>query len=147
MTQLTLAAQDAEDLEIVSAQLQDAVAQVKDLVWLPKSQRFAALVNRFKWEKAQERRAENLRVRSRLVFDRVISAKSHRIKHDPEAVASLLAIKYAGAGEEDPSGTIELIFAGGGVIRLEVECIDASLTDVSGDWAALGRPSHETEER
>jgi hypothetical protein len=32
----TLAAEDADDLEIISARLQDAVARVKDLVWLPK---------------------------------------------------------------------------------------------------------------
>jgi hypothetical protein len=147
MTRITLAAQDAEDLEIVSAQLQDAVAQVKDFAWLPKSRRFAALFNRFKWEKAQRARSDNLRVRSRLVFDRVTSAKSCRIKHDPDAVAALLAIKFSANGGEDPSGTVELIFAGGGVIRLDVECIDAALTDVSGDWAALGRPDHETEGR
>jgi hypothetical protein len=147
MTRTTLAAQDAEDLEIISAQLQDAVAQVKDFVWLPKSRRFAALVNRFKWEKAQKARSNNLRVRSRLVFDRVSSVKSHRIKHDPDAVAALLAIKFSGNDADDPSGVVELVFAGGGVIRLDVEYIDASLTDVSGEWAALGRPDHETEGR
>lgn len=147
MKRVTLAAQDVEDLEIVSAQLQDAVAQVKDLVWLPKSHRFAALVNRFKWETAQERRSSNLRVRARLVFDRVLDVKSHRIRRDPEAVASLLAIKFARKAHGDPQGTIELIFSGGGLIRLEVECIDASLSDVSGEWAALGRPRHEIEER
>jgi hypothetical protein len=147
MTRTTLAAQDAEDLEIISAQLQDAVGQVKDFVWLPKSRRFAAIVNRFKWEKAQTRRSDNLRVRARLVFDRVMSVQSHRIRRDPEGIVSLLAIKFEGKGEDDPSGTVELLFSGGGVIRLEVECIDASLADVSGEWAALGRPSHETEER
>jgi hypothetical protein len=147
MTRVTLAVQDNEDLEIVAAQLQDAVGQVKDFVWLPKSRRFAALVNRFKWETAQEKRADNLRVRSRLVFDRVSAVKSFKIKHDPDAVASLLTIKYAANGEDDPSGTIELIFSGGGVIRLDVECIDASLSDVSGEWAAIDRPDHETEER
>ncbi|HEY5047050.1 MAG TPA: DUF2948 family protein [Rhizomicrobium sp.] len=147
MTRVTLAAQDAEDLEIISARLQDAVAQVKDFVWLPKSRRFAALVNRFKWETAQKKNTDNLRVRARLVFDRVLSVKSHRIRRDPEAVASLLAIRFTGGSEGDPSGTVELVFSGGGFIRLEVECIDASLSDVSGEWAALGRPSHETEER
>jgi len=147
MTRTTLTAQDAEDLGILSAQLQDAVAQVKDFVWLPKSRRFAALVNRFKWETAQKSRSSNLRVRSRLVFDQVTSVKSHRIKRDPEAVASLLAIRFGAKGEDDPSGTVELVFAGGGSLRLEVEYIDVSLTDVSGDWAALGRPDHENQER
>jgi hypothetical protein len=147
MTRTTLAAEDAEDLGIISAQLQDAVAQVKDFVWLPKSRRFAAVVNRFKWEAALKRRSDNLRVRSRLVFDSVSSVKSFRIKHDPDAVADLLAIRFTGRGDEDPSGIVELVFAGGGAIRLEVECIDASLTDVSSEWAALGRPDHETEGR
>ncbi len=40
---------------------------------------------------------------------------------------------------------VELIFAGGGTIKLDVEAIDAGLSDVSGEWAALGRPEHETD--
>lgn len=143
----TLAAEDAEDLGILSARLQDAVVRVKDLVWLPKSHRFAALVNRFKWEVAQKSRSPNLRVRSRLSFDRVLSVKSHKIRRDPEAVASLLALSFTAYGNENPAGVIELVFAGGGLMRLEVECIDASLSDVSGEWAARGRPSHEIEGR
>jgi len=143
----TLAAEDAEDLGILSARLQDAVVQVRDLVWLPKSRRFAAILNRFKWEDAQKSRSSNLRVRSRLSFDRVLSVKSHKIRYDPDAVASLLTVKFTPNGGDDPSGLIELIFAGGGLIRLEVECIDASLSDLSGEWAARGRPRHEIEER
>jgi len=46
---MTLAAEDAADLEVISARLQDAVAKVKDLVYLPKRRRFAALFNRFQW--------------------------------------------------------------------------------------------------
>jgi hypothetical protein len=140
-----LAAQDAEDLEIVSARLQDAVARVKDLVWLPKAHRFAALFNRFKWEDDEHRRA-GLRIRSGLCFDYVRSAKSHNIRYgDPEAVLSLLAIRFAPAGRDDPGGAIELVFSGGGSIRLDVECIEATLADVSGEWAARGRPAHPVE--
>jgi len=58
-------------------------------------------------------------------------------------VLSLLAIRFTPAGPEDPSGTIDLVFAGGAEIRLDVECVDAGLTDVSGEWAALGRPDHD----
>lgn len=143
--ELTLAAEDAEDIEIISARLQDAVAQVKDLVWLPKSRRFAGIFNRFKWEeKAGRRNAAGLRVRSRLFFDDVLSVRSHNIRRDsPEGVLSLLAIRFTSKGSEDPSGTIELVFAGGASIRIEVECIAAGLTDVSGEWAARGRPDHD----
>ena len=140
--ELTLAAEDAEDLEIISARLQDAVAPLKDLVWLPKSRRFAALLNRFKWE--DKRATADLRVRSLLHFDDVLQAQSKGLKRGaPDAVVSLLAIRFTPKGAENPGGTVELVFAGGGSIRLEVECIDAGLSDVSGDWAARGRPDHD----
>lgn len=140
---LVLAAEDAEDLEIVSARLQDAVALVKDLVYLPKARRFVALFNRFKWESAQAR--TTTRVRAGLRIDAVLSAKSFRLRRNaPEAVASLLAIRFHPNGGEDPGGAIELVFAGGGSLRLEVECIDAELADIAGEWTALGRPDHET---
>ena len=139
--ELTLAAEDAEDLEIISARLQDAVVQVKDLVWLPKSRRFAGLFNRFKWEEPKKR---DLRVRARLYFDDVKAVKSHNLRRDvPDGVLSLLTLRFTPNGEGDPSGTLALVFAGGAEIRLEVESINAGLTDVSGDWAALGRPYHD----
>ena len=97
---LTLAAEDTEDLEVISARLQDAVARVKDLVWLPKARRFAALFNRFKWEEA-ETSGEALRVRAGLTFENVLSAKSQNIREsDGKAVLSLLAIRFTpnGAG-------------------------------------------------
>ncbi|HEY4114862.1 MAG TPA: DUF2948 family protein [Rhizomicrobium sp.] len=137
----TLAAEDADDLEVLSARLQDAVARVKDLVWLPKAHRFAALFNRYKWEEGRHA----LRVRAGLHFENVVSAKSHNIRHDPQAVLSLLAIRFTPHAADDPGGTINLLFSGGGEIRLEVECIEATLADVSGEWAARGRPAHEIE--
>ena len=141
---LVLAAADAEDLETISARLQDAVAQVKDLVFLPKSRRFAALFNRFKWESAGA--AAGTRVRAGLHIDGVLSAKATKLRAgNPDAVASLLAIRFQANGAEDPGGVIELVFSGGGLLRLEVECIDAELADLSGEWSARGRPVHELE--
>ena len=139
---LTLAAEDAVDLEVISARLQDAVAKVKDLVYLPRRRRFAALFNRFQWEAGV--RSGDLRVQSGLHFDGVLSVKSHSIKRGAaDAVVSLLAIKFTPQSADDPAGTVELIFSGGGTLKLAVECIDAGLSDVSGAWAARGRPAHE----
>lgn len=141
---LVVAAADAEDLQTISARLQDAVAQVKDLVYLPKSRRFAGLFNRFKWESAGAQ--SGTRVRTGLHVEGVLSAKSYRMRTgNPDAVASLLAIRFEPNGGEDPGGTIELVFSGGGIIRLAVECIDMELADLSGEWAARGRPIHELE--
>jgi hypothetical protein len=141
-TFLTIAAEDAEDLEVISAQLQDAVARIKDLVYLPKQRRFAALFNRFKWEEADARGA-NLRVRAGLHFDNVLSVKAHRLKRgNPLAVVSLLAVRYD-AGLDDRPNLVELLFAGGGKLRLEVECLSAGLSDISGSWTARARPDHD----
>lgn len=145
--ELTLAAQDADDLAIISARLQDAVAQVKDLVYLPKKRRFAALFNRFKWEDAdRKKRNGDLRIRAGLHFETVLSVKARNLKRGaPGAVVSLLAIKFTPKAPEDPAGTIELVFAGGGALRLEVECVEGELQDIGSEWAARGRPAHQTD--
>jgi len=142
----TLTAEDADDLAVISARLQDAVTRVKDLAWLPRSRRFAGVFNRFKWEDAEKSRTQNLRVRSGLHFEGVQSAKMRGIQRsNPNAVLSLLDVSFAKRGAEDPGGAVELVFAGGGSIRLEVEYLEAGLTDLTGEWAARGRPAHSGE--
>ena len=50
MPLLKLMAMDDEDLEILSAHLQDAVVKVADLDWRCGEKRFIAALNRFAWE-------------------------------------------------------------------------------------------------
>jgi hypothetical protein len=139
MTQLKLAAADAEDLQILSARLQDAVVKLKNVTWLPKKRRFAAVLNRLQWEGGGK-----TRVRAGLHFDGVLKVQSHKVKLGAgEAVVSLLAVTFTPNTGEDPGGVIEIVLAGGGAIRLAVECIDAELADMTGAWAARGTPDHE----
>jgi hypothetical protein len=144
MTRLKLAAADAEDLEIVSARLQDAVVKLKNVTWLPKKRRFAAVLNRLQWEEGGK-----TRVRAGLHFDGVLKVQSQKVKLGAgEAVVSLLAMTFTPNGtkeneEADPGGVIEIVLAGGGAFRLTVESIDAELADLTGAWAALGTPDHE----
>ena len=145
MTRLKLAAADAEDLEILSARLQDAAGKLKNFVWLPKKRRFAAVLNRLQWEKHGK-----TRVRAGLHFNGVLKVQSHKVKLGAgEAVVSLLAVTFkpnkSSEGSEDPGGEIEIVLAGGGMIRLAVECIDAELVDMTGSWAARGTPDHDAE--
>ena len=138
---LKLAAADAEDLQMLSARLQDAAGKLKDFVWLPKQRRFAAMLNRYRWEDVK---GPGTRVRAVLRFDGVSKVQSTNVKRGAsEAVVSLLAINFTPTSEGDPAGVIELVLAGGGTIRLTVECIDAELADQTGPWTARTRPSHE----
>ena len=137
---LRLLAADAEDLEILSAHLQDAVMRVGDLVFLPKQRRFAVILNRFCWEGCGEDET-GVRMRAGLHFDGVLNVKAQGIgQGDPNAILELLAIKFAGG--QDGAGAVDLFFAGGGRVRLEVECIDAQMRDLAGPWPATARPEH-----
>jgi hypothetical protein len=143
MTRLRLLAQDEEDLKIISAHLQDAVMRIGDLAYLPRHRRFAALVNRFCWEDCEEGNF-GVRVRAGLHFDGVLKVQSQNLRQDnPEAVAMLLAINFI--AQTDGGGMIDLLLSGGGRIRLEVECIDAALRDITEPRPAVARPAHDLE--
>ena len=137
---LRLLAEDPADLQVISAALQDAVAKIADLSFEPAQRRFTLALNRFRWEAggAQER------VRAAVQFAGVMGVKSRGAPiGDPDAVISILAIVFEGAdGAEDPSGAVRLQLAGGGDIRLDVECVDAVLADLSEPWAAIRAPRH-----
>lgn len=144
---LRLAASDAEDLQILSARLQDAAVKLKNISWLPRRHRLAMVVNRFRWEGAGSER-----VRAGLHFDSVLKVQSRNIRlYASEAVVSLLAVRFlrhdGQDGTADPGGVIELVFAGGGAIQLTVECIDAELVDLTAPWAARARPDHDKPDR
>jgi hypothetical protein len=140
---LKLAALDDEDLVVLSAHVQDAILRAGDLIWSPSKRRFALAMNRFAWEtvKGGRRSRPYQRRRSAMHFDRVIAVKSTGIDRSvPNAILSLLAIEFT-AGEA-PAGEIRLLFAGGGEIRLSVECIEAQLADLGAAWQTKARPAH-----
>ena len=146
MQLLKLVALDKEDLEVISAHLQDAVMRVRDMTYLPSQKRFAAIANRFDWEGtlgAQDKpRQDYRRRRSALRFDRVLATKVHGIRQSAKnAVLELLTIQFE-PGDE-PEGFVTLIFAGGGAIRLHVECIEAELKDLGPTWRTDSKPEHD----
>lgn len=144
MKPLKLIALDAEDLQIVSAHVQDAVLNAGNLEYWKSAKLFVVPMYRFVWESALaplSSRAE--RRNSVLNFNRVVSVKTLRIPRDkPEEVLSLLAIRYE--EKDPPGGLIELVFSGGGLILLDVECVEARLVDLGGAWEASSRPGHKT---
>jgi hypothetical protein len=142
---LKLAALDAEDLTVVSAQLQDAILKVGDIDYLRRQQKLVMIVNRFDWESAEEGRAPYRRCLAGVQFTRVRSVKSHRImRESKDGVLELLAITFE--PKDDPAGDIMLTFAGGGTIRLSVECIEVEVKDLGPEWVTPRRPAHDDTE-
>ena len=137
MPDLKLLALDSEDLDVISATTQDAVVRVADMGFAKADRRFALLMNRFAWEEADK----GHRKRAALHFERVDAVKVSGIDTNArEGVLELLAVRFEdvdGAG-----GVVELDFAGGGTVRLEVECLEARLQDLGAAWAAKLKPEH-----
>ena len=140
-TPLALMAADSEDLEVLSSVLQDAVAKVGDLAWLPAERRFALVANRFVWEEGVSRKhGPFMRVRAGIHFDDVVKVRTKSLRLEAkEAVIDILSVAYEG-GEN--GGTITLHLAGGGAIALEVEAVNATLRDISDPWRTQNRPDH-----
>jgi len=143
MSQLKLVALDTEDLEIISAHVQDAVTKVGDLSYTAKEKRFLVPLNRFVWENGTRIfRQRNERRQSVLHFDGVTAVKTAGISREKgEDVLSLLAVRFE-PGADAPAGVIELTFSGEAAIRLHVDYIEARIADLGGAWEALGRPRH-----
>lgn len=86
---LKLMAEDAADLEIIGAAVQDALVRVGEISVDKKARRFTAMINRFRWESAGERGPYE-RVRAALSFDGVMGVKSKRVRQDiSDALASV----------------------------------------------------------
>ncbi|NBB14912.1 DUF2948 family protein [Caulobacter sp. SLTY] len=134
---LKLLAEDADDLAVISAALQDAVTKIGDISYEPAARRLTIGFNRFRWEgKGGER------IRSGLQLGGVMRVQSRRLRREArDAVLSLLGVTFEPG--EAPGGVVVLTFAGGGELRAEVECLDAALADVSAPWPTPRRPAHE----
>jgi hypothetical protein len=139
---LRLMAEDAGDLDIVGAAVQDALVRVGEINFDKKARRFTVMINRFRWETAGEKGPYE-RVRAALSFEGVLNVKSRRVRQDTdEALASLLSIGFI-PEEEPPGGVVRLLLAGGGEIAIDVECLDAVLIDTGPTWPTPRRPDHE----
>lgn len=145
MDNLKLIALDADDLKIVSAHMQDAVLKVGDMAYVPRERRFAAIFNRFDWTSVASggRARAPTRRQAALRFERVLGAQVSGIDLKAgQEVLELLAIQFEPAATEDPQGHVTLVFAGGGAVRLHVECIEAEMKDLGPAWQARAVPKH-----
>ena len=144
---LKLVALTAADVPVISAALQDAVGKLGDFLFERRARRFTIALNRYRWEQAADkRRGRGERVRAALQIGSVLAAQSNRLKQGaPEAVVSLLTVQFQ-PDPDPPGGWIVLMFAGGGELRLQVECVDLALADLSEPWRAAARPEHDLED-
>ena len=141
---LRVKAQDEDDLAVVSAAMQDAIVRVADIRHDGRARALIIAATRYRWE--GEREGDGERVRAIMRVESVLDVKARGIGQDRlEGYMTVLSITFS-PKDEPPAGVVNLTFAGGGEIAVNVECVDIALADASRPWPARGRPAHETDD-
>ena len=134
--QRKLIALDADDLAVISAHVQDAAVRVADIIWRQGEKRLVIGMSRIDWDRRIEGEVTPRRLLAALRFDRVLACKSRDIDLEAADVGlELLGIEFHAA--DAPSGSAVLIFADGGALRLDVECLEVELADLGPDDLGL----------
>jgi hypothetical protein len=130
--QRKLIALDADDLAVISAHVQDAAVHAADIIWRQGEKRLVVGMNRIDWDQTISGEAVPRRLIAALRFDRVLACKSRDIDLEaPAAALELLGIEFYPT--EAPGGSVVLMFADGGALRLDVECLEVELADLGPD--------------
>ena len=142
--QLQLRANDAEDLAVISACLQDALIPLADMAFVPEERRFLLVASRFRWEIVGEQTqaaASIERVHCGVCFEHVVTVRTRGIDRRAHGgrTLELLTVSL----EEN---AIRLIFAGRAEVRLELDGVLCHLRDFGEPWPAFRQPTHPLEE-
>lgn len=137
---LMLRAEDEEDIKILSACLQDALVPVGDMEYFPDDRRFVLVANRFCWELPAESlgRGDEFfeRIHCALSIDGVKKVSRRGLsRRDPAHMLELLSLSVK-------DGAVELVFAGGAALRLEVDPLRCQIEDFGEPWPTRWRPHH-----
>ncbi len=150
MPDVKLIALDAEDLGVVSANVQDAIVRMADMTFRAKEKRFVLVCNRFDALAAMRAggAADEVFTRRRagLRFERVLSAQVAGLDlRDASRFLVMLSATYEPLAGKEPEGYVMLTFAGDAAVRLHVECIEAELRDLGAAWQTERKPRHDDE--
>jgi hypothetical protein len=144
---LRLRAEDADDLAVISACLQDALVAVGDLGYDPDARSFMLVANRFRWECGNGIGGDQ-RVFERtlcgLAFEGVEGVAYRGFhRNEEDRILCLLAIRPTldGAG-----GEIDLEFAAGATVRLKASGVRCRVRDLGEPWPTAWHPEHTTDE-
>jgi hypothetical protein len=128
--QLKLIALDDDDLAVISTHVQDARVRICDIIWRQGDKRLVIGMSRLDWEQTLAGETAPRRLAAVLRFDRVLSLKSRNIDlAAPQAILELVGIEFS--TDAVPGGSALLLFSGGAALRLDVECLECELTDLS----------------
>ena len=142
---LTLRAVAAEDIEIMSALLQDALVAASDLHYQKDAASFMMVINRFCWEQADDTESETHpnRCLCGLKVDHVQRVSQRGLSAGGNQFYNLLSITYEETKEnEKVVKRLTFTFSDGYGIRLDLVELALIVRDIAAPHPGLARPQH-----
>ena len=139
---LKLIAKTENDLRVVSAHLQDAIANTSDIANLTTNKIFLMQLNRFMWEDVEKGVfRKNKRIRTILKFENVLKANSKNINQSKKnKFLDFLTIESRQM--PDNNYEMKIVFAGDLIIKIIAEIIEVTLDDQGEAWETKNIPKH-----
>ena len=139
---LKLIVRNQEDLKVISAYSQDSIVAIKDITFLKKNRIFIMIINRFMWEDIERGiNRQSKRIRCALKFEGILKVKSKKINQkNKKKRLECLAIECNDILNKN--NEINFFFAGGGIITLISESIEATMCDLGESWNVKHTPKH-----
>ena len=139
---LKLIARTEDDLRVVSAHLQDSIANLSDVANLQKNRIFLMQLNRFMWEDIEKGVfRKNKRIRTVLKFENVIKVHSKNINQSKkDKFLDFLTIETNLM--PDNNYAMKIVFAGDSIIEVIAEVIEVTLDDQGEAWDTKNKPKH-----
>lgn len=156
MGALKLRAEDDEDMRMIAACLQDALAPLSDMEFAAADRRFVMILNRFCWENCPETAdmpavtpddvalgqqcGSYERVNCAVVFSNVDTVRRRGFEPGERGrVLELLTMEVESAPDKM---AVTMLFAGDTAIRLEGAGISCRIGDIGEPWPTQWRPYH-----
>ena len=141
---LKLIARTEQDINVVSAHLQDSIANISDIANLEKNKIFLMQLNRFMWEDVEKGIfRKNKRIRTILKFENVLKVHAKNINQSKkDKFLDFLAIESNLM--PDNNYEMNIIFAGDSIIKVVSEVIEVTLDDQGEAWDTKNKPKHKT---
>ena len=139
---LKLVCKNQEDLNVISAYLQDSIVTSKDIKFLKKNRTFIMILNRFMWEDVEKGIfRESKRIRCAIKFEHILLVKSKRINQkNKNKPLGCLAIKSEKLSSNNYD--IKILFSGDSVISLVSEVLEVYMQDLGKAWNVKRIPVH-----
>ena len=139
---LRLQATSLDDLKVLSALLQDSIVPIADILYTPSQKQVIMVLQRFRWELTKNVETIGKPIGYQgclcgLVIDKVESMQTHQIDMNDRSQFLNFLTFYDGAQH------LDLQFSDSKVIRLRINSLKLTATDMGKNWPTTQRLKHE----